>query len=142
MMFRRSPILRMCEFWHPPVHALKAVKIARSPGALKSVSRRLIISVSSTLLRLPRLLTPAGALGADPRLPRRYSAAVNKMRKPAGVNRRALMTTKGCCYVFFFFFVLVIGFDMLSFAPLVAGAVVSEPDFAAAPPPVPLAPPV
>jgi hypothetical protein len=64
------------------------------------------------------------------------------MRKPAGVNRRALMTTKGCCYVFFFFFVLVIGFDMLSFAPLVAGAVVSEPDFAAAPPPVPLAPPV
>jgi hypothetical protein len=43
-------------------------------------------------------------------------------------------------YIFFFFFVMVIGFAMLSFAPVAVGAVESEPDFAAAPPLVPLAP--
>jgi hypothetical protein len=61
-------------------------------------------------------------------------------RKPAGVNRRASKTR--CNYIFFFFLVLVIGFVMPSVLPLTFGAVASEPDFAAAPPLVPLAPPV
>ena len=42
----------------------------------------------------------------------------------------------------FFFFLVVIDFDIPPAAPVAAGAVASDPDFAAAPPLVPLAPPV
>jgi hypothetical protein len=41
-----------------------------------------------------------------------------------------------------FFFLVVIDFDIPPVAPVAAGAVASDPDFAAAPPLVPLAPPV
>jgi hypothetical protein len=47
---------------------------------------------------------------------------------PSGLKNKQRV----CCYIFFFFFVLVIGFAMLSLAPLAFGAVESEPDFAAA----------
>jgi len=46
-------------------------------------------------------------------------------------------------FVFFFFLPFVVAFAVAALAPVVAiGAVASDPDFAAAPPLVPLAPPV
>jgi hypothetical protein len=73
------------------------------------------------------------------------SSHCGRQPKPyrSGLNRRALIRAKVCRYIFFCFFVLAVFVLVIGFvAPPAIGAVASEPDFAAAPPLVPLAPPV
>jgi hypothetical protein len=82
--------------------------------------------------------------GADIRLdPKFVQPRENPPERTGGLCLRATSSSSYIFFAFFFFLPFVVAFAIAALGPVAAiGAVASDPDFATAPPLVPLAPPV
>jgi len=104
------------------------------PGAPKDKVLR--VSVSPIMCTRRR----GADIGPDPQF---VQPRENPPERTGGLCPRATFSSSYIFFAFFFFLPFVVAFAIAALGPVAAiGAVASDPDFATAPPLVPLAPPV